>query len=86
MNLDIVLIDSITPDGVLTSLKVTPKEHRRVLIDRFRNVYPERFAEEMDLGGTRIYNSQECSVVRADSRLRAFRTYGNEFSFQFEHM
>jgi len=87
MNLDIVLIDSMTPDGVLTSFKVTPKkQHRRVLIDRLRDVYPERFAEEIDLGGTRIYNSQECSVPRADSRLRAFRTDGNDFSFQFEHM
>jgi hypothetical protein len=87
MNLDIVLIDSITPDGVLTSFKITPKEqHRQVLVDRFRDIYPERFAEEMDLGGTRIYNSQECLVVRSDSRLRSIHTRGSEFSFQFEHM
>ena len=87
MNLDIVLIDTLTPDGVLSSFKVTPKhQHQRVLIDRYRDVYPDKFGEEVDLGGTRIYNSQECSILRTDTRIRAFDEQEHGFSFQFEHM
>lgn len=88
MNLDIVLIDTLTPDGVITSFKVTPKlQHQRVLIDRYRDIYPDKFGEELDLGGTRIYNSQECSILRTDTRLRAFAAGDDDkFSFQFEHM
>ena len=87
MNLDIVLIDTLTPDGVMTSFKVTPKHtHQRVLIDRYRDIYPDRFSDELDLGGTRIYNSQECSIFRTDTRLREFKSYDYLFTFQFEHM
>jgi len=87
MYLDIVLIDTLTPDGVMTSFKVTPKhQHQRVLIDRQRDIYPDRFGDELDLGGTRIYNSQECSILRTDTRLRAFVASDHTFSFQFEHM
>jgi len=87
MYLDIVLIDTLTPDGVMTSFKVTPKrQHQRVLIDKFRDIHPDRFGHELDLGGTRIYNSQECSILRTDTRLRAFDTSAHTFSFQFEHM
>ncbi len=87
MNFDIVLIDTLTPDGVMTSFKVTPKDqHQRVLIDRYRDIYPDRFGDELDLGGARIYNSQECSILRTDTRLRAFNAGDSTLSFQFEHM
>ena len=87
MNLDIVIIDTLTPDGVMTSFKVTPEQkHKRVLIDKFRDIHPDKFGNELDLGGARIYNSQECSILRTDTRLRAFDSSDHKFSFQFEHM
>lgn len=90
MNLDIVLIDFLTPDGVLTSYKVKPKYHPRgVVIDRLRDIYPERFSDDdLDLGGTRIYNASTCSIEKQSSRIRAFEVNEIEpyFSFQFEHM
>lgn len=87
MNLDIVLIDTLTPDGVITSFKITPKyQYQRVLIDRYRDIYPDRFGNELDLGGVRIYHSQDCSILRTDTRLRSFEADDHKFSFQFEHM
>lgn len=87
MNLDVVLIDTISPDGGMSTFRITPKlAHQRVLIDRYRDIQPDHFGDEIDIGGTRVYNSAECSLVRADSRLRAFHQQDHGFSFQFEHM
>ena len=87
MNLDIVIIDTLTPDGILSSFKVAPiHENQRVLIDKYRDIYPDKFNEEVDLGGTRIYNSKECLIFRTDTHLRAFNEVDSTFSFQFEYM
>lgn len=87
MNLDLVLIDTLTPDGVLTSFKITPQnELHRVVIDRYRDIYPDKFGNEIDLGGTRVYNSEVCSIFRTDTKLRSFSLKNNTISFQFEHM
>lgn len=87
MNLNIVQIDTLTPDGILTSFKITPKQkHKRVLIDRVRDIRPDRFGDELDLGGTRIYNSKECSILRTDTGLRTFDANEKDISFQFEHL
>jgi hypothetical protein len=87
MYLSIVLIDTLTPDGILTSFEVKPKECGSfVSIDRYRDIHPEIFGNDLDLGGTRIYNSNKCSISRTDTHLRAFEVDNNKFSFQFEHM
>lgn len=87
MYLDIALIDALTPDGILTSFRVTPKErNHRVVADRYRDIYPEKSNKEFDIGGIRIYNSEDCSILRTDTHLRAFRQINNGYSFQFEHM
>lgn len=90
MNLDIVLIDFLSPDGILTTYKVKPKYHPRgVVVDRLRDIYPDRFSEDdLDLGGTRIYNASNCYIEKQSTRIRAFKLDTTEqcFSFQFEHM
>jgi len=87
MNLDIVIIDSLTPDGILTSFKVKPAErNNRVLIDRFRDVFPDKYNDELDLGGIRIYNSKECSILKTDTKIRNFSSDEKTLEFQFEHI
>lgn len=90
MNLDIVLIDQLAPDGVLNSYRISPKsDSRRVVIDRLWDIFPDHYGkDDVDLGGTRIYNASQCLIDRFTSRPRAFRAdAGNQsFHFQFEHM
>jgi hypothetical protein len=90
MYLDIVLIDVLTPAGILTSYKVRPKYHPRgVVVDRLRDIYPERFSDDgLDIGGTRIYNASTCSIEKMSAHIRAFEVKEADcsFSFQFEHM
>ena len=90
MNLDVVLIDVLTPDGVLTSYKVTPANPAsRVTVDRLSDVHPEVYGEtDLDLGGTRIYNTSNCLIDKQVARLRAveYDESKSRFSFQFEHM
>ncbi|MBT9149028.1 MAG: hypothetical protein AAGB97_04000 [Dehalococcoidia bacterium] len=90
MNLDIVLIDLLTPEGVLTTYKICPKGGPRGLtINRYRDVFPERFSDDdLEIGGTRLYSASSCSIEKLASRLRSFRLdeCSHSFSFQFEHM
>lgn len=90
MYLDILLIDLLTPDGVLTSYKVKPKQPAgRVVVDRLRDIWPERFAEtDADVGGTRIYDARTCYIERHTARIRSFQLNEGDlcFDFQFEHM
>ncbi|HPK99704.1 MAG TPA: hypothetical protein PLZ39_17705 [Verrucomicrobiota bacterium] len=89
MNLDIVLIDVLRPDGVLTSYKVRPTTGPRGLtMDRLRDIHPDRFGDaDLDIGGTRIYNASRCSIDKSASKLRAFELGEDRhsFRFQFEH-
>ncbi len=39
-----VIIDSLTPGGVLTSFKVKPlNKSDKILTDRFRDIYPNKY-------------------------------------------
>jgi len=90
MYVPIVLIDFLTPEGILTSYKVEPRHHPLdVVVDRLRDIYRELFSDDdVDLGGTRIYNASNCFVEKQSARIRAFKLYEGEcrFSFQFGHM
>lgn len=74
MDLDIVLIDMLRPDGGLTTYRVLPTTGSRGLtMDRLRGIHPERFGDaDLDIGGTRIYNASRCSIDKITSRLGAF--------------
>ena len=88
MYLDIVLIDWISPDGVLTSYKIVPKDRPgRVVIDRIRDIDPKHYQTgDIDIGGSRVYNSDNCVVQKQSTKLRANRRQEGTLSFNFEHM
>jgi len=88
MYLDIVIIDILEPDGLLRTYKIRPKTREgRVVIDRLSDIYPERFNnDDLDLGGTRIYNSPGCSIEMLASKIRAFDSTDNKMNFRLEHM
>jgi len=85
--LDIVLIDVVDPDGILRTYKIKPKDREdRVVIDRLSDIYPEKFDDELDMGGNRIYNSSRCKIEKQTAKLRNFTQDGVSFHFEFEHM
>lgn len=87
MYLDIVLIDTPTPDGILTTFRIIPT-HASLVTDKLHDIHPEyKTGGEMDIGGIRIYDSKNCEINRIESSIRALQTNDSgEFSFQFEHM
>lgn len=89
MYLDIVLVDIITPNGVLNSYKIRPKDQARgVAVDRMWDIFPEKFSKnDLDVGGTRIYNASTCAIEKISARIRTFELndISQSFSFQFEH-
>lgn len=88
MYLEIVIIDILEPDGLLCTYKIRPKTREdRVVIDHLTDIYPERFNnDDLDLGGTRIYNSSGCSIERLAVKIRAFSSTDNKIDFRFEHV
>lgn len=89
MFLDIVVVDFLSPDGVLTTYRVVPKQFGNVIIDRLRDVQPDRLNEaDVDLGGVRLYHSADYEIQSTASRPRAVRFdhATGHLDFQFEHL
>lgn len=90
MYLDIVLIDYLSPNGVLTTYRITPRDARdRVVIDRLSDIdmnFGSRDA--LNIGGTRVYNTSNCSIQVQQARLRQVMLSESDksVSFSFEHM
>lgn len=87
MNLDIVIIDFLSIDGKFTNYRILPNQGRRVLVDRLPDVYRSRAQNDVNIGGTRIYNSSECSIDEYQTRIRDFALDAEKqtIKFQFEH-
>jgi len=87
MNLDIVIIDFLNIDGSITNYRILPNEGRRVLVDRLPDVYRSRMNKNINIGGTRIYNSSECSIDEYQTIIRGFSFDPEKqiIKFQFEH-
>jgi hypothetical protein len=90
MYLDIVLIDYLSPNGVLTTYRVTPTDtHSQVVIDRLRDVDINfESPDSINIGGARVYNASTCSIQVQQAKLRRFGASESEnsISFSFEHM
>jgi hypothetical protein len=70
----------------MTSFKITPQSpNESVIIDKLRDIHPEKFGDELDLGGTRIYNFEKCSMTHSVTKPRKFETHNDIFSFSFDH-
>ncbi|MCB9365685.1 MAG: hypothetical protein H6506_04890 [Calditrichaeota bacterium] len=87
MNLDIVLIDIVNIDGTLSSIQVRPRNSdSRVQIDRYRDIHPDRYHDEVDIGGNRIYSSSNCTITEIRTNLKSIKLVDNKLGFHFEHM
>lgn len=90
MYLDIVLVDYLSPDGVLTTYRVTPKDiNEKVVIDRVTDIDSSFMSpDSLNLGGARVYNSSSCSIQFQEAKLRRFGVIENEntISFGLEHL
>jgi hypothetical protein len=90
MYLAIVLIDYISPDGVLTTYRITPRDaHGSVVIDRLRDIDIEFDSNDsINVGGTRVYNASTCSIQTQQTKLRKFRINESETAMYFylEHL
>jgi len=70
-----VIIGSLTPHGVLTSFKVKPlNKSNKNLADRYREIYPNKYDNEVDMGGIRIYNSKVCSILKTNTKVQSFNS------------
>ena len=90
MYLDIVLVDYLSPNGVLTTYRIVPKDSReRVVIDKLRDI-DAKFSspDSTDIGGTRIYNTSSCSIQIQQTKLRRFSPIDSSGSifFTLEHL
>lgn len=90
MYLAIVLIDYISPDGVLTTYRITPlDDHSPVVIDRLCDIDIEFDSKDsINVGGTRVYNASTCSIQIQQTRLRKFgvKESETEIDFYLEHL
>ena len=60
MYLAVILIDYISPDGVLTTYRITPTDdHGSVIIDRLRDIDIDFDSpDSVNIGGARVYNGR----------------------------
>lgn len=90
MYLAVVLIDYISPDGVLTTYRITPLgNHDSVVIDRLRDIDIEfDSVDSINVGGARVYNASTCSIQIQQTKLRKYRVNESETAIHFhlEHM
>lgn len=90
MYLDIVLIDYLAPNGVLTTYRLIPNDARdRVVIDRLADIdMTFQSADAINIGGVRVYNSSTCSIRAQQAKIRHFTAYDsdNSLTFGFSHI
>lgn len=74
MYLDIILIDYIDLNGVLTTYRVTPKmQNDKVVIDKLDDIDINYIcSDSIDIGSARIYNSSNCSIQVQKSKIKKF--------------
>lgn len=90
MYLDIVVVDYLSPEGVLTTYRIVPKDsHGQVVIDKLRDI-DMKFSsrDSADIGGARIYNTSSCSIQIQQTKLRKFSLMDSDGSifFTLEHL
>lgn len=90
MYLAVVLIDYISPDGVLTTYRITPlDDNGSVVIDRLHDIDMEfDSTDSINIGGTRVYNASTCSIQIQQTKLRKFQVNESEtaINFYLEHI
>jgi hypothetical protein len=88
MYLDIVIIDYLSLNGEITNYRIKPNGNDKVLIDRLVDVHRSRTNKSTNIGGTRLYNSKDCTIDEYQTSIRnfSFDSDQNLIRFQFEHL
>lgn len=89
MYMKTLLIDYLGLDGILRSYRVYAKHaDDPVVVDRLSDVDGPTLGEhDIDIGGTRVYNSDRLEIVRSSTQIREFdvSAQGEEFTYIVEH-
>lgn len=89
MYLEVAIIDYLNVDGKLTNFNITPKElNNRVIIESLSNIQRRRNNPNLLVGGTMIYNSNQCQIRKLETPLRILNNAENPniISFHFNHI
>jgi len=86
---DIVLIDQIGIDGILTGFRLMPRDSQdRVVVDDLRDIVRSFGSpDSRDVGGVRVYNASYCKIHVTQARLRALPPVREDgrLAFSLEH-
>lgn len=89
MYLEVAIIDYLNVDGNLTNFNITPKElNSHVIVESLSNIQRRRNDSNLSIGGTLIYNSNQCQIRKLETQLRILNNTetSNIVSFQFNHI
>lgn len=88
MYLEVAVIDYLNVDGKLTNFNITPKDfNSHVIVESLSIAQRLRSSPNLSVGGTMIYNSDQCQIRKMETQLRNFTqtSTSNIASFQFNH-
>lgn len=88
MYLEVAVIDYLNVDGKLTNFNIAPKDlNSHVIVESLSIAQRLRSSPNKSLGGTMIYNSDQCKIRKIETQLRTFTqtSTSNIISFQFNH-
>ncbi|MBK5347009.1 MULTISPECIES: hypothetical protein [Bacillus] len=88
MYLEVAIIDYLNVDGKLTNFNITPKDlNSHVIVESLSNAQRLRRSPNFSVGGTMIYNSDQCQIRKIETQLRTFTqtSSSNIVRFQFNH-
>lgn len=85
MFLDVVLVEILAQDSTMNSFIIKPKsKNDQIITESYRDAHPDSPNDKFDLGGTRIYNFDECMMKHLKTILH-LKVNGDEFSFKIKH-
>ncbi|GIO22272.1 hypothetical protein [Oceanobacillus sp. J11TS1] len=88
MYLEVAVIDYLNIDGKLTNFNIIPKDlNSHVIVESLSIAKRLRSSPNLSVGGTMIYNSDQCQIRKMETQLRTFTqtSSSNIVSFQFNH-
>ncbi|MGI8313814.1 hypothetical protein [Halobacillus mangrovi] len=88
MYLEVVVIDYLNVDGQLTNFNIKPQDiNSHVVVESLSTAQRLRSSPNLSIGGTMIYNSEQCQIRKLETQLRTFThaSTSNVVSFNFNH-
>ncbi|WP_283152159.1 hypothetical protein [Guptibacillus hwajinpoensis] len=88
MYLEVAVIDYLNVDGQLTNFNITPKDiNSHVVVESLSTAQRLRSNPNLSIGGSMIYNSEQCQIRKLETHLRTFThaSTSNVVRFNFNH-